>query len=144
MTKTDTLFAVLMLDVTGTSWAQSSDDEQPAVLTSGAGEQSPVQTAPEPVAAPAAAVPTPKTGMVKGNEGTTIVGDRESPIGLYITPWHNATPEADIDRPARLLSVGLEPLDRRVFARQVEYYEALTAAQAAKSGDAAPASSAKP
>src|SRR5262249_33589061 len=35
--------------------------------------------------------------------GTTILGERESPIGLYITPWRNATAEKDIDRPARLL-----------------------------------------
>jgi hypothetical protein len=69
----------------------------------------------------------------RGNgDGTTIIGDRESPIGLYITPWRNAAAEADIDRPARLLSLELDPLDRRVFARQVEYYDALTAAQRAK------------
>lgn len=66
------------------------------------------------------------------DSGTTIVGERESPIGLYITPWRNAYSEQDIDRPARLLQVDVAPIDRTVFARQVEYYSALTEAAEAK------------
>lgn len=113
------------------------------------------QTAPKPAAKPAssddqpalstssgaipAATPARPTGAANG--GTSIIGERESPIGLYITPWRNAAAEADIDRPARLLSVQLEALDRKVFARQVEYYEALAAAKQAKTG---PAPSAPP
>lgn len=71
------------------------------------------------------------------DSGTTIVGERESPIGLYITPWRNAYSEQDIDRPARLLQVDVAPIDRTVFARQVEYYSALT--EAAEAKKAAPA-----
>lgn len=78
------------------------------------------------------AVDTSKVAPKPGSDGTTIIGDRESPIGLYITPWRNAAAEVDIDRPARLLSLDLEPVDKRVFSRQVEYYEALAAAQRAK------------
>lgn len=78
------------------------------------------------------AVDTSKAASKPGSDGTTIIGDRESPIGLYITPWRNAAAEVDIDRPARLLSLDLEPVDKRVFSRQVEYYEALAAAQRAK------------
>ncbi len=59
--------------------------------------------------------------------GTTIIGDRELPIGLYISPWRSATPEGDIDRPSRYVSVGQDPLDAEVFERQIEYYEALDA-----------------
>ena len=75
------------------------------------------------------------------DSGTTIVGERESPIGLYITPWRNAYSEQDIDRPARLLQVDVTPIDRTVFARQVEYYSALTEAAEAKTAPpvAAPA-----
>ncbi|EIT67567.1 MULTISPECIES: hypothetical protein [Hydrocarboniphaga] len=80
----------------------------------------------------APAVDTAKAAPKPGSDGTTIIGDRESPIGLYITPWRNAAAEVDIDRPARLLSLDLEPVDKRVFSRQVEYYEALAAAQRAK------------
>lgn len=61
-----------------------------------------------------------------GREGTTVVGDRESPIGLYITPWRNASPEAELDRPARFLQEELIPLDADVFRRQLEYYNTIT------------------
>ena len=75
---------------------------------------------------------------LRDDSGTTIVGERESPIGLYITPWRNAYAEQDIDRPARLLRVDMSPIDRDVFSRQVEYYEALTDAADAKRGAAPP------
>ena len=87
---------------------QKAGDEQPAVAVGGARED------------------------LRDDSGTTIVGERESPIGLYITPWRNAFAEQDIDRPARLLQVEMTPIDRDVFARQVEYHKALTAAANAK------------
>ena len=64
--------------------------------------------------------------------GTTIVGERESPIGLYISPWRKAAPEENIDRPARLLNEDAYPVDPDVFERQVQYYDALTGHQAAQ------------
>lgn len=60
--------------------------------------------------------------------GTTIIGDRELPIGLYISPWRTATPGDELDRPSRYLDVGTTPLDPEVFKRQVEYLDALDAA----------------
>lgn len=108
---------ILLLLAAGAA-AQGGDD-RPAVETG-------PTALPPPQAAPAA----PRSGGQNG--GTNIIGERESPIGLYITPWRNAAAEADIDRPARLLRVEMTPLDRKVFARQVEYYEALTEAQKAK------------
>lgn len=61
-------------------------------------------------------------------EGATIVGDRELPIGLYISPWRSANPEAEFARPARQLDVRPALLDPEVFTRQIEYYDALDAA----------------
>lgn len=61
-------------------------------------------------------------------EGATIVGDRELPIGLYISPWRSANPEAEFTRPARQLDVRPALLDPEVFARKIEYYDALDAA----------------
>lgn len=73
-------------------------------------------TAEEPLATPPPA----------GRElGTTIIGERESPIGLYITPWRNAAPEKELDRPARFLDEALMPLDPEVFRRQLEYYNTI-------------------
>ncbi len=93
---------------------QKAGDEKPAVSVGGARDD------------------------LRDDSGTTIVGERESPIGLYITPWRNAFAEQDIDRPARLLQVDMTPIDRDVFARQVEYHRALAAASEAKTAPAAP------
>ena len=60
--------------------------------------------------------------------GTTIIGDRELPIGLYISPWRSATPGKELDKPSRYLDVGRTALDPEVFKRQVEYLDALDAA----------------
>ncbi len=81
-----------------------------------------------------------RQSLVK-DSGTTIVGERESPIGLYITPWRNAFSQQNIDRPPRLLDVDMEPIDRVVFARQVEYHKALSDAARVKT---APVPTAKP
>lgn len=89
-----------------------AQDEMPAV---GGGE-------------PVTPAPAPREPGV----GTTIVGERESPIGLYITPWRESAAEKDIDRPARLLQEALLPLDEAVFLRQVEYHNALSGALKSK------------
>lgn len=80
----------------------------------------------------------PAPGEAGGTTGSNIIGERESPIGLYITPWRDAYAEQDIGRPARLLQVDMSPIDRDVFARQVEYHKALTAASDAKTAPPAP------
>ncbi|MGH8481135.1 MAG: hypothetical protein ACRES8_01575 [Nevskiaceae bacterium] len=68
----------------------------------------------------------PATGGVeKARTGTTVIGDQESPIGLYIMPWRQSQAQAGLDRPARLLDEALLPLDPEVFRRQVEYHRAL-------------------
>ncbi len=67
-------------------------------------------------------------------EGTTVVGDRESPIGLYITPWRNETAEVELDRPARFLEEQLLPIDANVFRRQIEYYDTITQHLRARTG----------
>ncbi len=68
--------------------------------------------------------------------GTTVVGDRESPIGLYITPWRNDAPEAELDRPARFLEEQLLPLDADVFRRQIEYFNTISTHLGNRSGSA--------
>ncbi len=71
--------------------------------------------------------PPSSSATAPTNSGTTIVGERESPIGLYIMPWRNSGPEQGIDRPARLLEEEALPLDPGTFRRQLDYYSALTA-----------------
>jgi len=79
-----------------------------------------------------------KPGTVqKARTGTTVIGEQEAPIGLYIMPWRQSQSQAGLDRPARLLDEALLPLDLDVFKRQVEYHRAL-AAHLEKTGRATP------
>ena len=59
-------------------------------------------------------------------EGTTITGSQELPKALHIVPWKS--PEAG-DLAARpmnsLVDEILAPVDREVFLRELEYYEAV-------------------
>lgn len=110
----------------------------------------PRSNSPAPAAAPAPApVPSPapaSTAAAPGSaaapipadatSGTTIVGDRESPIGLYITPWKDDYAERGLDRPARLVDEAMEPIDPATFRRQIEYYETITAFRKRQQGAA--------
>lgn len=67
------------------------------------------------------------TPLKPADKGTTVVGDTDSPIGLFIMPWRNSNAEKDIDRPARLLQGDMSPIDQIVFDRQTEYFDVLEA-----------------
>ncbi len=73
-------------------------------------------------------MPPSTSRPASADAGTTIIGERESPIGLYIMPWRDSLPEADMDRPARLLQESMQPLDEQVFVRRIEYHNALSGA----------------
>ncbi len=57
--------------------------------------------------------------------GTTIIGDRESPIGLYLTPWKNEYATRGMDRPAQIVQEQMAPIDPQVFKRQNTYYDTI-------------------
>ena len=78
-----------------------------------------------PAAATGPAEPAPTTGG--DTVGTVIHGDRESPIGLYLTPWKNEHAERSLDRPPQFLEEEMTPIDPKVFRRQIEYYDTITA-----------------
>ena len=72
------------------------------------------------VAAPAAAAE--KMDM----EGMSVIGNRELPKALHIVPWKAADSGDLAGRPLNsLVDQTLEPLDRDVFLRELEYYEAV-------------------
>lgn len=114
LTALSALFSGLLLAMSCAAWAQ---DEMPAV-----GGDLP----PAPVEAPESPAITEKVGT------NIFAGERESPIGLYIMPWRESPAEKDIDRPARLLQEQMLPIDRTVFERQLEYYDALSGALKSK------------
>ncbi len=51
--------------------------------------------------------------------GTTIHGDQDTAIGLFLTPWKEQA-ASTTDRPPRLFEVELAPLDASAFRHQVQ------------------------
>ena len=79
------------------------------------------------LAAPAGAQSKASKDAQPGDEGagTTIIGDRESPIGLYLTPWKNEYATRGMDRPAQIVQEQMAPIDPQVFKRQNTYYDTI-------------------
>ena len=59
-------------------------------------------------------------------DGTTITGNRELPKALHIVPWKSSAAGDLAGRPMNsLVDEALSPVDRDVFLRELEYYEAV-------------------
>ena len=59
-------------------------------------------------------------------DGSTIVGNRELPKALHIVPWKSAEAGDLAGRPMNsLIDEVLAPVDRDVFLRELEYFEAV-------------------
>ena len=59
-------------------------------------------------------------------EGTTITGSQELPKALAIVPWKSAEAGDLAGRPLNsLVDEILAPIDRDVFLRELEYYDAV-------------------
>jgi hypothetical protein len=59
-------------------------------------------------------------------EGATIIGNRELPKALHIVPWKSPQAGELAARPVNsLVDEILAPVDRDVFLRELEYYEAV-------------------
>ena len=54
--------------------------------------------------------------------GTTIMGDRESALGLVLAPWKDESRAPDLDRPPAMQDPGTTPLDEASFTRTTRYY----------------------
>lgn len=112
-----TLFLVTVLALSAPTFVQAAPATKPAAAPAN-DDQPAVDTTAKSKA--------PASGSGLGT--TVITGEGESPLGLYLTPWRDSRPEKDIDRPARLLQEDMRPIDKDVFERQVEYYDALSGA----------------
>ena len=59
-------------------------------------------------------------------EGTTITGNQELPKALHIVLWKPASTGDLSGRPMNsLVDEILEPIDREVFLREIDYYDAV-------------------
>lgn len=54
--------------------------------------------------------------------GVTIMGDRDSALGLFLAPWKEEE-RADLGRPPGLQDPGLAPVDPDGFGRTTTYYQ---------------------
>ena len=63
---------------------------------------------------------------VRELEGTTITGNQELPKALHIVPWKPSETGDLAGRPMNsLVDEILAPIDRDVFLREINYYEAV-------------------
>lgn len=92
-----------------------------------AADPPPAETKPAPANTPTAARPAAASDRLT-LEATTVTGNRELPKVLYIVPWKKADIGNLPGQPFNtLLDETLTPVDRDVFRREVDYYEAITA-----------------
>jgi len=61
--------------------------------------------------------------------GTTIIGEKEAPVGLYLMPWKNAVRDPDMDRPPLLHDEQFTKVDGATFHQQVQDRSAIATHQ---------------
>jgi len=61
--------------------------------------------------------------QVKELSGISIIGNKEAPKSLYIVPWKSSEVGVESGLDSSLLDPGLQPLDKEVFMRELEFYE---------------------
>ena len=71
----------------------------------------------------AAAAADPVAPEAAGTAGTTIVGEREAAVGLYLLPWQEEN-RSELDRPPILYRGVSSAIDARHFADRVASDEA--------------------
>ena len=58
---------------------------------------------------------------------STFVGDKEQPSVSYITPWEPPEGPSKLYRPIKSISGNvLDPIDRDVLARSIQFYDELS------------------
>jgi len=67
-----------------------------------------------------------KAQEVKAISGMSIVGNNEAPKSLYIVPWKSSEIGMETDLSSNLLNESLAPVDKDVFLREVNFYNAST------------------
>ncbi|WGL16332.1 hypothetical protein PVT68_16375 [Microbulbifer bruguierae] len=60
---------------------------------------------------------------VKELSGISIIGNKEAPKSLYIVPWKSSEVGVESGLSSSLLDPRLQPLDKEVFSRELEFYQ---------------------
>ncbi|WP_237066520.1 hypothetical protein [Microbulbifer guangxiensis] len=61
-------------------------------------------------------------GGVKELSGISIIGNKEAPKSLYIVPWKSSEVGVESELVSSLMNDDLQPLDKEVFTRELEFY----------------------
>ncbi|MFV8781518.1 hypothetical protein ACNKU7_03755 [Microbulbifer sp. SA54] len=61
--------------------------------------------------------------QVKELSGISIIGNKEAPKSLYIVPWKSSEVGVESGLNSTLLDPTLQPLDKEVFMRELEFYQ---------------------
>jgi len=64
------------------------------------------------------------TQKAKELSGISIVGNKEAPKALYIVPWKSSEIGIETNLTSGLMDETLRPVDKEVFQRQLNYYDA--------------------
>jgi hypothetical protein len=72
--------------------------------------------------APAHAAKKKQEDEVVEMSGISIIGNRELPKTLFIVPWKSSEVGVETEL-TNTLNEGMQPLDREVFQRELDYYE---------------------
>lgn len=79
------------------------------------------------LAMPAAAEEQPaEAGGAKELSGMSILGNQETPKALYIVPWKTSELGKETDLRSGLLNDAMAPVDKEVFARELDFYDIST------------------
>ena len=70
----------------------------------------------------AADAPSDPKDEVKTLSGISILGNQEAPKSLVIVPWKSSE-IGDMPGLSRLLDDSVQPIDKEVFMRELDYYE---------------------
>lgn len=60
---------------------------------------------------------------VKELSGISIIGNKEAPKALYIVPWKSSEVGVESELVSSLMNDNLQPLDKEVFNRELEFYD---------------------
>lgn len=58
--------------------------------------------------------------------GISIIGNKEAPKSLFIVPWKSSDIGMETSLASKLLNEKLEPIDKDVFTRELDFYYATT------------------
>ncbi len=122
--------------------AQGAEGPQPGQQAAARAASADVQQAEPAVATPAPTAPRPRKAAAKAEpaaterpgkamdklelETTQITGNRELPKVMVIVPWKRSDIGDLVGRPVNsLVDEALQPVDREVFRREVDYFNAL-------------------